>query len=303
MELLIILLTLFIGWKIYEYNYYKGERFTQLKSSLNEYTINCNSLNEHIEELKQTYSDAKKTNYGHADLNDSSRYKFKRTHQVNAQKSEYIHECSAIVCKNAETQPFKYLCKYFNIKADEPSLEKFENILNNFSAAEEGKTLLNNELDRIKNSIKNEIPFLIRTFSMKKFMHNLGFQAIDFSTFYFPVYSFRYISPGGNKSTSCDIRLDIKNLNHFVEYLSELVTFKKSSAGQRALMTSKLREAIKHRDNYTCQACGLSTRDEANLLLEIDHIIPISKGGMSTEENLQTLCWKCNRTKGAKINN
>ncbi|WP_411815422.1 HNH endonuclease [Kurthia gibsonii] len=38
-----------------------------------------------------------------------------------------------------------------------------------------------------------------------------------------------------------------------------------------------------------------------NLLLEIDHIIPISKGGMSSEDNLQTLCWKCNRSKGAKI--
>lgn len=66
-------------------------------------------------------------------------------------------------------------------------------------------------------------------------------------------------------------------------------------------MTSKLREKIKERDNYTCQACGLSTSDEKNLLLEIDHIIPISKGGMSTEENLQTLCWKCNRIKGAKV--
>ncbi|MCG4734929.1 HNH endonuclease [Casaltella massiliensis] len=32
-------------------------------------------------------------------------------------------------------------------------------------------------------------------------------------------------------------------------------------------------------------------------------MLPISKGGLSTEENLQTLCWKCNRRKGAKVNN
>ncbi|HJB68761.1 MAG TPA: HNH endonuclease [Candidatus Fournierella excrementigallinarum] len=36
-------------------------------------------------------------------------------------------------------------------------------------------------------------------------------------------------------------------------------------------------------------------------MLEIDHIIPVSKGGRTEEDNLQTLCWKCNRSKGDKI--
>lgn len=296
-----IIVLLFISWKIYEYSYYKGEKFNKLKKDLNEYVLSCNELNDHIEELKQTYSDIKKINYGNAQLNDTSKYNYKRLEQVKAKKSEFIYECSSTVCKNAEQQPFKYLCKYFNIKANEESLENFENILNNFSAAEEGKQLLNDELEKIKKSIENDIPFLIKIFSMNKFMLKLGFKVVDFSTLYFPVYTFRYVSPGGNKSTRCDIKLDIDNLNNFVEYLSEIIKFKKSAAGQRALMTSKLREKIKQRDNYTCQKCGLSTNDEKNLLLEIDHIVPISKGGMSTEENLQTLCWKCNRTKGAKL--
>jgi 5-methylcytosine-specific restriction endonuclease McrA len=43
----------------------------------------------------------------------------------------------------------------------------------------------------------------------------------------------------------------------------------------------------------------LSTRK--HLLLEIDHIMRASKGGLSVPENLQTLCWKCNRSKGAKV--
>ena len=34
---------------------------------------------------------------------------------------------------------------------------------------------------------------------------------------------------------------------------------------------------------------------------EIDHIIPVSKGGLTTEDNLQTLCWRCNRSKGNKM--
>lgn len=296
-----IILT-FIAWKIYESSYYKGEEFNQLKKDLDNYIVSCNDLNDHIEELKETYLQVRKSNYGIAQLNDASRYNFQRKEQLKVKKSEYIYDCSATICKNAEMQPFKYLCKYFNIKLDEESLENFENILNNFSAAEEGKKLLSNEIERIRESIKNDIPFLIRKFSMKKFMLRLGFKVIDFSTVYFPVYTFRYVSPGGNKSTYCNIKLDINNLNNFVEYLSGIIKFRKSAAGQRALMTSKLREKIKQRDNYTCQKCGLSINDEKNLLLEIDHIIPISKGGMSTEENLQTLCWKCNRKKGAKIN-
>ena len=68
-------------------------------------------------------------------------------------------------------------------------------------------------------------------------------------------------------------------------------------------MTSALREKIKQRDNFTCRNCGLSTQQEPNLLLEIDHIIPLSKGGITSEVNLQTLCWKCNRAKGAKVEN
>lgn len=100
---------------------------------------------------------------------------------------------------------------------------------------------------------------------------------------------------------STDIVFDINNLDRFVNYLSNVVKFRKSVAGQRALMTSKLREKIKNRDNYTCQNCSLSTREEPNLLLEIDHIMPVSKGGTTTEKNLQTLCWKCNRSKSNKI--
>ena len=100
---------------------------------------------------------------------------------------------------------------------------------------------------------------------------------------------------------NCDVIFDLDNLERFITYLSEMIQFRKSIAGQRALMTTQLREKIKKRDNYTCQKCGVSLEDEPHLLLEIDHIIPLSKNGITSEENLQTLCWKCNRTKGSKV--
>ncbi|MCX7277694.1 MAG: HNH endonuclease signature motif containing protein, partial [Burkholderiales bacterium] len=145
------------------------------------------------------------------------------------------------------------------------------------------------------------IPLIILKFERERVIEELGFNHIDLTDVYFPVYTFQYVSAGGNSSSRCDIKMDVSNLDRFIAYLSNLVKFRNSVAGQRALMTSALREKIKNRDNFTCKICSLSTSQEKNLLLEIDHIIPLSKGGITAEVNLQTLCWKCNRSKGAKL--
>lgn len=70
-------------------------------------------------------------------------------------------------------------------------------------------------------------------------------------------------------------------------------------AKQRALMTPELRRQIAERDNYTCQKCGRYMPDGFGL--EIDHIVPVSKGGETVPWNLQVLCYRCNAEKGAKI--
>lgn len=299
--IMVIILGLVISYLIYQHIYFNSDEFIEIKESIKEYTRECNELNEHIEELKSAYSGFKRIDYGEAKYIDNSIYNFKRPELKNVKESEYVYNCSLSVCKNAHQQPFKYLCKYFNIKPNEETLEKFENVLNDFSAAEQGKQLLKNKRDIILEGIINDIPFLIKTFSKKKLIRKLGFKDIDFSTLYFPKYTFSYTSGGGNSSMNCDIVFNIDTLDRFINYLSEIIKFKKSVAGQRALMTSSLREKIKKRDNYTCRKCGVSIKDEPNLLLEIDHIIPLSKNGQTTEDNLQTLCWKCNRSKGAKI--
>ena len=54
----------------------------------------------------------------------------------------------------------------------------------------------------------------------------------------------------------------------------------------------KIRNKIFARDDYTCQYCG-----KRGGTLEIDHIIPFSKGGSEKEENLVTTCFDCNRKK------
>lgn len=81
---------------------------------------------------------------------------------------------------------------------------------------------------------------------------------------------------------------------------------------ERRYVTARMKEHILERDNYTCQICGIS-RDFLNsyaeglgdyLLLEVDHIVPVKQGGSGDDEdNLQVLCWRCNRKKsGTKTN-
>ena len=60
----------------------------------------------------------------------------------------------------------------------------------------------------------------------------------------------------------------------------------------------KLRFEILKRDNFKCCACGSSPAKDPAVELHIDHIIPWSRGGETTIENLQTLCSICNFGKG-----
>lgn len=67
---------------------------------------------------------------------------------------------------------------------------------------------------------------------------------------------------------------------------------------QRALVTPKIRFEVLKRDNFTCQYCGAHGE---GVVLEVDHIIPISKGGTSDMGNLSTACFDCNRGKGSDL--
>lgn len=53
------------------------------------------------------------------------------------------------------------------------------------------------------------------------------------------------------------------------------------------------------RDKWKCLSCGRSAREDG-VSLEVDHIIPRSKGGSDDMSNLQTLCKKCNIGKSNK---
>lgn len=64
-----------------------------------------------------------------------------------------------------------------------------------------------------------------------------------------------------------------------------------------------IRVKILSRDNFRCVFCGKSPATDIGIKLHVDHIIPFSKGGRTTVDNLQTLCQDCNLGKSDEVYN
>jgi 5-methylcytosine-specific restriction endonuclease McrA len=83
-----------------------------------------------------------------------------------------------------------------------------------------------------------------------------------------------------------------ESINYF-EYLDS-AEYKRQQAN---IFTAnqKTRKAIFNRDGKICKKC------KAVKNLTLDHIIPVSKGGKNSLENLQVLCKSCNSKKSNKL--
>ncbi|WP_408639516.1 HNH endonuclease [Neoroseomonas rubea] len=63
--------------------------------------------------------------------------------------------------------------------------------------------------------------------------------------------------------------------------------------GGRTSISVRVRWEVLQRDGNRCVVCGQGASD--GVTLEIDHIVPVSKGGSDEKSNLQILCAPCNR--------
>ena len=109
----------------------------------------------------------------------------------------------------------------------------------------------------------------------------------------------QYMSPAGQSFNVNEFTFPIATI---LATVAADIKMRQSREYQRSLMTDKKRYEILKRDEFKCAFCGRTPAADG-VALEVDHIIPVSKGGLSEDSNLQTLCKDCNRGKGTDITN
>lgn len=295
-----------IIWEIRKNRYFNSSQFKMLRAQIVSIVAEHNEVVNYIAEIRShgSFDLGSSLTGRHAHLatfNNTSTWNNRRDRNI-ATYQPHIHNASLQVVRNASVEPIKYVMKYFNIRADQGTLAVVQRVAEDISRLEEAVANVQRREADIVAKI-NPPKFILKRKRYADEFWNLVGVRLSPITVPYPNYKFQYVSAGGNSSQTTSIKLDTPTLDALSETLVQKIRWAKSAAGQRALMTARLRGWIKDRDHHTCQnsLCGISVAVEPNLLLEVDHIVPVSKGGLSTPDNLQTLCWRCNRTKGANM--
>ena len=232
-------------------------------------------------------------------------YQIKSDLGLYQQKFGKINEyhTSYSMVQNCKNNPFKYICKYFDLPVGNDLKTMLKNKIIDYRLVNEANDLRKKIVSDTETFVLQQgaetcnAPLLLRG------MFNLGERVIFDRTIteddLADIYRFRCgggygIYSSGNHT---DIVLNNETIKRFIDYVDRQTYSISSTKDERDKMTPQLRAQVLARDNYTCQKCGASIYNEPNLLLEVDHIIPVSKGGKTIIDNLQTLCWKCNRQK------
>jgi len=279
--------------------YYESPEFFKIKETCEVLMSTQREFNEYIVEKIEAISKLFGTRVVRNITINEDEYNYIRPYKKTI--TPFTAEVSAAVFASAENNPLEYVVKNFypNKIMYPEQIQKLQLLVEELETLREAKQIIDNYKVEYQQYL-GDVPVYIMEEDEAGFYSRLGFANIDESVLAVE-YKFSYTSGGGMVQRSFTVPMTEETIVELIKVLESKLTLSAFAKEQRTLMTKKLREHIKHRDNFTCCNCGNSTHVEPNLLLEIDHIIPVAKGGYTVEENLQTLCWKCNRSKSDKI--
>lgn len=282
-------------------DYYDSPAFIKIKETCEMLMSTQREFNEYIIEKVESISQLFGTRVTRNETVNEDEYQYIRPYKKAI--TPFTAEVSAAVFASAENNPLDYVIKNFypnkNIYPDQ--IQKLHLLIEELATLKEAKVIIETYKKEYQQYV-NDVPDYVMMEDEAGFYSRLGFAHIDESVLAVE-YTFSYTSGGGMAKRKFTVPMTEETIVELIKALEEKLTLSSFTKEQRALMTNKLRECIKKRDNFTCRFCGNSIHSEPNLLLEIDHIIPVSKGGFTIEDNLQTLCWKCNRAKSNKMAN
>lgn len=279
--------------------YYESDDFARIKETCNALNVSRKEFNEYIEEKAQSISKLLGTRIVRNETQNEDTYNYIRAYKKSI--TPFTAEVSSTVFGSAENNPIEYIIKYFypNKNKYAEQIQILRILIEELETLREAKIIIDNYKNDYNQYIQ-DVPDYVLENDEDGFYSRLGLAIIDEAILNIE-YKFTYTSDGGMAQRSFTVPMNEENIIELISRLESKLSMQSQTKEQRALMTTKLRLQIKERDNYTCCQCGNSIKNEPNLLLEVDHIVPIAKGGLTIENNLQTLCWKCNRSKGSKL--
>lgn len=280
-------------------DYYNSSDFEEIKSACKSLMDSQREFNEYIDDKAQAISKLFGTRVARNETVVDDEYNYIRPYKKNI--TPFTAEVSSQVFASAENSPIEYIIKNFypNKEQYPEQIQKLQLLVEELETLKDAKKIIDDYKKDYQQYITN-VPDYVLENDEDGFYSRLGFANISESVLTVE-YMFSYTSNGGFAHRYFTVPMTEETIVELINALESKLTIKAFAQEQRALMTSKLRQQIKERDDFTCKNCGNSTHKEPNLLLEIDHIIPVSKGGFTEERNLQTLCWKCNRSKSDKL--
>lgn len=281
--------------------YYESSGFLRVKESCEVLMSSQREFNEYINEKVQSISQFFGSRVVRDETIHDDEYNYIRPYKKTI--TPFTAEVSAAVFASAENNPLEYIVKYFypSKRLYPKQIRKLYRLVEELETLRDAKQIIENYKAEYQQYL-GDVPRFVMENDEAGFYSRLGFATIDESVLTVE-YKFSYTSGGGMAQRSFTVPMTEETIAELIKVLESKLTATAFAKEQRTLMTKKLREFIKSRDNFTCCNCGNSVYIEPNLLLEIDHIIPVAKGGRTVEDNLQTLCWKCNRAKSDKMIN
>ena len=280
-------------------DYYKSPEFMKIKETCEVLMSNQREFNEYNIEKVESVSKLFGTKIIRNETINDDEYNYIRPYKKTI--TPFTADVSAAVFASAENKPLEYVVKQFypNKEVYPEQIQKLYLLVEELETLKEAKQIIENYKKEYQQYL-GDVPSYIMEEDEAGFYSRLGFANIDESVLAVE-YKFAYTSGGGMAQRSFTVPMTDETIVQLIRVLEGKLTLSAIAKEQRNLRTKKVRDFIKNRDNFTCCYCKNSTHAEPNLLLEIDHIIPVSKGGKTEENNLQTLCWKCNRSKSDKI--
>ena len=280
-------------------DYYSSQEFDRTKAACDALMSSQREFNEYIEEKVDSIAGLFGTRIIRNETINEDEFAY--IHPYKKSISPFSAEVSASVFASAENKPLEYIVKSFYPDKERypEQIQKLQLLIEELETLKDAKKIIDNYKAQVQQYL-TEVPSYVLDNDSDGFYARLGFAIINENTLNVE-YKFAYTSGAGKAQRSFSVPMTEETIIELIKTLESRLTTEAFTKEQRSMMTAKLRQFIKERDSFTCQICGNSTYKEPNLLLEIDHIIPIAKGGYTEENNLQTLCWKCNRQKGSKL--